>query len=166
LTTNGLNVGINTTTPAYTLDVSGSINFTGTLNSNGAPMTFTPAGINSSGNIAINATTANTPYTLDVNGPMQAAVYYSTITVGGTTTVTPAGFGVYYNVTAQGIYTLAFSASQASSNIGKYNVIRNNSGVTLSIALTGVTGITSPVTLSNAQSATFIVATTSTYALF
>jgi hypothetical protein len=34
------------------------------------------------------------------------------------------------------------------------------------LTLTGVSGIASPVTLSNAQSATFVVATTTTYALF
>jgi len=105
-------------------------------------------------------------YTLDVNGPAQSAIYYSSITVGGTLTVTPNNFGIFYNITANGTYTLAFSATQASSNIGKYVCFRNNSGATLSFTLTGVSGITSPVVLTNAQSATFVVATTSTYALF
>ena len=105
-------------------------------------------------------------YTLDVNGPMQAAVYYSTISSGGTLTVTPNNFGIFYNITTAGTYTLAFAATQASSNIGKYVCVRNNSGSTLSFTLTGVSGIASPVTLSNAQSATFVVATTTTYALF
>jgi hypothetical protein len=97
---------------------------------------------------------------------MQAAMYYSSITVGGTTTVTPNNFGIFYNIMTNGTYTLAFSATQASSNIGKYVCFRNNSGSTLSLTLTGVSGITSPLTLSNAQSATFVVATTTTYALF
>lgn len=105
-------------------------------------------------------------YTLDVNGPAQSAIYYSSITAGGTLTVTPNNFGIFYNITANGTYTLAFSATQASSNIGKYVCFRNNSGATLSFTLTGVSGITSPVVLANAQSATFVVATTSTYALF
>jgi len=105
-------------------------------------------------------------YTLDVNGPMQAAIFYSTITSGGTQTVTPNNFGIFYNITVAGTFTLAFAASQAASNIGKYISVRNNCGSTLSFTLTGVSGITSPVTLSNAQSATFVVATTTTYALF
>lgn len=33
------NVGIGTITPAYKLDVSGDLNFTGTLRSNGTPFT-------------------------------------------------------------------------------------------------------------------------------
>ena len=105
-------------------------------------------------------------YTLDVNGPIQAAIFYSTITSGGTQTVTPNNFGIFYNITVAGTFTLAFAASQATSNIGKYICVRNNCGSTLSFTLTGVSGITSPVTLSNAQSATFVVATTTTYALF
>jgi len=105
-------------------------------------------------------------YTLDVNGPMQAAIYYSTISAGGTQTVTPNNFGIFYNITTSGTFTLAFAATQAASNIGKYICVRNNCGSTLSFTLTGVSGIASPVTLSNAQSATFVVATTTTYALF
>jgi hypothetical protein len=105
-------------------------------------------------------------YTLDVNGPIQAAIYYSTIATGGTQTITPNNFGIFYNITATGSFTLAFAASQATSNIGKYVCVRNNCGSTLSLTLTGVSGITSPVTLLNAQSATFVVATTTTYALF
>jgi hypothetical protein len=128
---------------------------------NGVGLFLNPKG----GGVAIGSPTA-TAYSLDVNGVIQGAVYYSTITVGGIATVTPNNFGIFYNITTSGTYTLAFSASQASSNIGKYVVFRNNSGVTLSLALTGVSGITSPVTLSNAQSATIMVATTTTYALF
>jgi hypothetical protein len=128
---------------------------------NGVGLFLNPKG----GGVAIGSPTA-TAYSLDVNGVIQGAVYYSTITVGGIATVTPNNCGIFYNITTSGTYTLAFSASQASSNIGKYVVFRNNSGVTLSLALTGVSGITSPVTLSNAQSATIMVATTTTYALF
>jgi len=129
----------------------------------GGVNTFT---VDSSGNAGINNASPQTGFNFDVNGPMQAAIYYSSITAGGTMTVTPNNFGIFYNITATGTYTLAFSATQASSNIGKYVSFRNNSGTTLSLTLTGVSGITSPVTLSNAQSASFVVATTNTYALF
>jgi hypothetical protein len=119
-----------------------------------------------SGTLGVNTTTTYPGYTMDINGPTQSAVYYSSFTAGGTTTITPANFGTFYNITAAGTYTLAFSASQPASNIGKYNCFRNNSGGSLSFTLTGVSGITSPLTIANAQSATFVVATTSTYALF
>jgi hypothetical protein len=103
-------------------------------------------------------------YALDVNGPLQAAVLYSNVTAAGT--ITPAYFGVHYNITTNGSYTVALAATQASSNIGKYNVFRNNSGSAFSITITGGTGITSPIMVANAQSVTFMVATTGSYALF
>ena len=65
-TTRQTNVGINTTTPAYQLDVAGDINYTGSLTKNGAPLVFTPPGINSGGNIGINRTASS--YALDVSG--------------------------------------------------------------------------------------------------
>jgi hypothetical protein len=116
--------------------------------------------------IGISNLTPATGYALDVNGPIQGAILYTPITSGGTTTITPTNFGVFYNITVTGTYTLAFSASQASSNIGKYVSFRNNTGGTLSLTLTGVSGIASPISLGNAQSATIVVATTNTYALF
>ena len=88
------------------------------------------------------------------------------MTTGGTLTITPANFGVFYNITTAGTYTVALAGTQPSSNIGKYNVFRNNTTGALSIAITGGSGITSPVTCVSQQSITFIVATTTSYALF
>lgn len=65
------NIGINKPSPAYPLDVSGNINFTGDLKKNGANVTFTPAGINSAGNIGINK--ASGTVALDVNGDIIAS---------------------------------------------------------------------------------------------
>jgi len=59
------NVGIGKD-PTNTLDVNGDINFSGTLKSNGAAVSFGAAGINSSGNVGINK--AATTYALDVSG--------------------------------------------------------------------------------------------------
>jgi hypothetical protein len=95
---------------------------------------------------------------------MQAAVNYSNVATAGT--ITPAYFGTFYNITGSGSYTVALSASQPLSNIGKYNVFRNNSGSAFSITITGGSGITSPVSVASAQSVTFMVATTTSYALF
>ena len=60
-------VGIKNNNPSYNLDVTGSINFTGTLNSNGAPLNLTSAGINSAGYVGINRLSTAT-YALTVNG--------------------------------------------------------------------------------------------------
>ena len=61
------NVGIRNNAPAFNLDVAGSINFTGTINSNGSPLNLNTAGINSAGNVGINGT-ANASYALTVSG--------------------------------------------------------------------------------------------------
>ena len=67
-------VGIGTATPAYTLDISGNINFTGSLLEDGNPFSGTTQWSNgtsgaiyyASGNVGIG--TATPGYTLDVNG--------------------------------------------------------------------------------------------------
>jgi hypothetical protein len=150
--TNAIDFWINTGT------TQGASSTAGTNNANTLSITATGIGIS-------NLTPA-VGYALDVNGPSQSAIFYTAITSGGTTTITPSNFGVFYNITVTGTYTLSFSASQPSSNIGKYVCFRNNTGGALSLTLTGVSGIASPLSLANAQSATIVVATTSTYALF
>ena len=68
------NVGISKTTPAFTLDVNGDINFSGSLYEGGSPFVSTPWTIETgpdalsytSGNIGINK--INPSFTLDVNG--------------------------------------------------------------------------------------------------
>ena len=152
----GIILDTNQVTPSF-------ISFLTSASANVVPterLRITPSGV------GISNSSPAAGYALDVNGPAQSAIYYSTITAGGTMTVTPNNFGIFYNITAAGTYTLAFSASQASSNIGKYVSFRNNTGGTLSLTLTGVSGIASPISLGNAQSATIVVATTNTYALF
>ena len=180
------NIGINKSSNAsIALDVSGTMNVSGltTLSNTSNTGTFGVVGLTTLANTSNTGTlgvaglttlssnviiqnTGSSPYALDVNGVAQAAIYYSSVTAGGTTTITPNNFGIFYNITVNGTYTLSLSNGQASSNIGKYVCLRNNCGTTLTIALLNATGITSPVTLSNAQSATFVVATTTTYALF
>ena len=123
--------------------------------------------VDSNASVGINTSSIVSSFTLDVNGPFRSAVYYSTITAGGTMTITPGNnFGVYYNITASGTYTISLDSSQISQNIGKYYVFRNNSGSSLSITITGGSGITSPITVATATTATIMVATTSSYALF
>jgi hypothetical protein len=125
---------------------------------------ITTSTIITTGYVSISTATVTVPYVLDVNGPMQAAVNYSNVASAGT--ITPAYFGTFYNMTGAGNYTVALSASQPLSNIGKYNVFRNNTGSAFNITITGGTGIISPLTVANAQSVTFMVATTTSYALF
>ena len=110
---------------------------------------------------------ASQPFKLDVNGTSRGAIYYSTMTTGGTLTITTNNnYGVYYNITATGTYTIQVEATQQTSNIGKYYTFRNNTGTSLSITLTNATGITSPITINSNASATIVVAAVTTYALF
>ena len=110
---------------------------------------------------------ASQPFKLDVNGTSRGAIYYSTMTTGGTLTITTNNnYGVYYNISVTGTYTVQVEASQATSNIGKYYVFRNNSGGDLSVALTNATGITSPIAIGSNTSATIVVTGVTNYALF
>ena len=110
---------------------------------------------------------ASQPFKLDVNGTSRGAIYYSTMTTGGTLTITTNNnYGVYYNISVTGTYTIQVEATQQTSNIGKYYVFRNNSGGDLSVALTNATGITSPITIGSNTSATIVVAGVTSYALF
>ena len=110
---------------------------------------------------------ASQPFKLDVNGTSRGAIYYSTMTTGGTLTITTNNnYGVYYNITATGTYTIQVEATQQTSNIGKYYTFRNNTGASLSITLTNATGITSPITINSNASATIVVAAVTSYALF
>jgi hypothetical protein len=114
--------------------------------------------------MCINMASNTTGFVLDVNGPSQSAVLYSNVTANAT--ITPAYFGTFYNITAGTTYTIALTASPGASNIGKYNVFRNNTSAALSIIVTNGSGITSPVACARFQSITIMVATASTYALF
>jgi len=140
-------VGINRNTPQHALDVNGTIN-TSTLLVNGA--TRTPQ------------------FVLDVNGASRAAIFYSSVTAGGTATLTLSNyFGVYYNITTTGTYTINVPSTQPLSNMGKYYVIRNNTGNDTTATFTGGLGITSPISLfSNASATVVAISTNGYYALF
>jgi hypothetical protein len=182
-------IGVNCNLPAYTLDVNGTINSANNIFINGVAVVTTNTangvvlgslvssieGLGSSGYIssfinipavAINTATPYGGYLLDVNGPVQGAAYYSTTTA---TSITPANFGVFYNLTLNIAYTITLSNSSAA-NIGKYNVFRNNSPGIISMNISFVTpatgGIMTPVIVNQYQSVTFMVATATTYALF
>ena len=107
-------------------------------------------------------------FSLDVNGYGRSAVLYSTISQTGTITITTNHvYNVYYNITAATGLTISLPASQASSNIGKYFVFRNNTGANLNATVTNAGGITSPITLySNASATIMVTGTGPNYALF
>jgi hypothetical protein len=119
------------------------------------------------------ATTPTTGFLLDVNGPAQMAVYYSTITTCNITII-PRVFGVFYDIKANGPYSIELNSNilLLTQNIGKYNVFRNNSGNSLSLQITyptlsgGGEGIASPLRVADKQGVSFLVASTSNYALF
>jgi hypothetical protein len=115
-------------------------------------------------------------YLLDVNGPVQGAVYYSTLSADITPRqsitpifLTPANFGVFYNLSIQTIYTITLCNSSVS-NVGKYNVFRNNSPGIISVYVSFMSPtlgyMISPIIVNQYQSITFMVATSNSYALF
>jgi hypothetical protein len=107
------NVGIGTTTAAYTLDIDGDLNFTGNLYEDGALFVSTPWNIETSpdalsytaGNVGIGG--ANPSATLEVTGNTHVS---SNLSVGGTLTIN--------TITAAAQHSL-----QAITNVG--NVTSN-----------------------------------------
>jgi hypothetical protein len=118
--------------------------------------------VNITTRFAVNTPTPYTGFQMDVNGPAQSAIYYSSVTGAAQTMGTSGanvGFGIFYNITGTGTHILRFPVAQDASNIGKYICLRNNSGAVLSITLENIQGISpSPLVLNNAQSATVVVA--------
>jgi len=87
-------VGINNNNPASALDVYGDVNFTGTLKSNGNPVNFTPAGINSSGNVAF-VTLPSQLYNTTLGGTtalIKDTTLFGATTIAGSLSSTPAIF--------------------------------------------------------------------------
>jgi hypothetical protein len=87
-------VGVNCNAPRVALDVAGSINFTGVINSNGNPVVFTPPGINSSGNLAFNSLPSQL-YNTTFGGTTAAikdATFFGATTISGSLSSTPAIF--------------------------------------------------------------------------
>ena len=140
-------VGINSNTPQYALDVNGTVN---------------------ASTLLVNGATRTPQFALDVNGASRAAIFYSSVTAGGTRTLTLSNyFGVYYNITTAGTYTINVPSTQPASNMGKYYVIRNNTGNDTTATFTGGLGIASPINLFSNASATIVaISTNGYYALF
>jgi sugar lactone lactonase YvrE len=87
-------VGVNCNAPRVALDVAGSINFTGVINSNGNPVVFTPPGINSSGNLAFNSLPSQL-YNTTFGGTTAAikdTTFFGATTISGSLSSTPAIF--------------------------------------------------------------------------
>jgi hypothetical protein len=192
-------IGVNCNVPSYTVDVNGSINSASNIFINGIPVVTvntasnvispsivsTVAGLGNLGYVSsfinIPQMSIQTPipyggYLLDVNGPVQGAVYYSTLSADITPrqsatpiSLTPANFGVFYNLSIQTIYTITLCNSSVS-NVGKYNVFRNNSPGIISVYVSFMSPtlgyMISPIIVNQYQSITFMVATSNSYALF
>ena len=120
---------------------------------------------------------------LDVNGPSRGAIYYSSVTTAGATIIASSNFGTYYDILGgSATYNIALSNPMNASNIGKYYVFRNNTANNIILQPTSVSGGSYPsftgiisggggtqggtFQVSTTQSVTFVVATTTTYALF
>lgn len=112
--------------------------------------------------VQIKTTAPQSFYALDVNGPVRYAVIPTS--VPGPTTITPQ-FGNAYNITVAGSYTIALS-SQASSNIGKFYMFRNNSGSDITLSITGGSGIPSSLPFSMNTTIKLVVESTTNYSFF
>jgi hypothetical protein len=118
-------------------------------------------------NVYINTKDGRREFSWDVNGTMRHSIFYSTVTVGGTTTITPGnGFGVHYDIQNAGTYTISLSNTNNTSNIGKFYVFQNNTAGALSVTISGGSGISSPLAIPRFRAARIMVASATTYALF
>ena len=111
-------------------------------------------------------------FALDVNGPSRAAIFYSSCTVAGNAITLSAGsLGCYHDIrTTPSVLTINLPniPAVATSNVGKYWTLRNNTGSDLQFTLTlnGATGITTPVMMYSNTSITIVVVTPGTATVF
>lgn len=124
LTVRSNNVGVLTTTPTYTLDVAGDINFNGMLYNSGVP--FTSGGesqwSNNNSNVFIlnsnvGIQTSNPLYTLDVNGTINALSFTGT-------TITSLSNSTFFSSNT------AVSTSNTTIALSNYVYGINNSDIT------------------------------------
>jgi hypothetical protein len=117
--------------------------------------------------IQVNTNVPQTQFALDVNGPMRYGILPSTVSAGGTLTITPGtSFGTIYNVTTSGTYTISLASTQPQTNIGKFYEFRNNSGTNMTVTISGGSGIPSPMPFSTNVTTMIVVASPNAYALF
>jgi hypothetical protein len=117
--------------------------------------------------VQVNTNVPQTRFALDVNGPMRYGILPSTVSAGGTLTITPGtSFGTIYNITTSGTYTIALAATQPPLNVGKFYEFRNNSGTNMTVTISGGSGIPSPMPFSTNVTTMIVVASSNAYALF
>lgn len=93
---------------------------------------------------------------LDVNGPSRGKLIISTVT-GTTLLLQTNSYGIYHNLTNTAFANLTLpSLGAASSNIGWFSLLRNATGVAMSITITGTVSSTppSPFPIASSNSAT------------
>jgi hypothetical protein len=154
------NVGIGTLTPGYKLDVSGDINYTGTLRLNGTAVSlggssqWTSSGANvyvTTSNVGIG--TSSPAYKLDVSGDIRAAgslnatSILSTLTLVNSFAVTGNSTVAYNGIYSIGTNTVNYAPGSSwitvQLNTPTTQQIQNTSGYTLSIVITYGGGNTS-----------------------
>lgn len=124
------NVGINDTTPSYTLDVNGDINATGNLRVNGKTVTNAPrCYVSKYSNHTVTGSSYNTiPFDVE---------YYDTHGMHSTTSNTsrltvPTGWGGYYLLIAGGVLsgsgTLSVTFLRSGSRVGYYGILTAGMG--------------------------------------
>jgi hypothetical protein len=130
----GAKVGVNTATPAYTLDVGGDINVTGgSFRINGVPLTGT-------GTVTSVAGSGGTTGLSVSGGPIATA---GTLTLGGTLAVASGGTGAITAAAARtnlglgGAATLAAASTNTLSAVVQRDASGNFSAGTITATLTG-----------------------------
>jgi hypothetical protein len=145
-------LGVGKTLPAYTVDVFGDVNITGSFLQNGAPLAgftsvsyaTTAFGLENSPNILVGVVTANQ---LRTTGILTAptAVFGSNVTanstginVSGIVTATSSVFGSNVTSNASGITVTSGSITTPTAIVGS-NVTANSSGINVSGIVTATT---------------------------
>ena len=136
------NVGIGTSTPAYRLDVTGDLNFTGVLRQNGAAYIGSQWSNNAanvfllSSNVGIGTTTPNASF--DVNGVIMTR-----------STTTPQISFINSNNSQQSIIAMATSAAQYSSSAASNDLVIRTDNPTSRLHLLSGTGAAAITVNSN-----------------
>ena len=128
---------------------------------------------------AIQVAALTTPFTVSdtrlyVTGSVPTAVNWrlnlsnvttASLTSGTSPAISTSTYGTYYYITNTGFNALTLPTITSTTDTGAFWVLRNNTNVNLSVALTGGTGLTSPMVIQPSNSVTIVWSGTA-YILF
>ena len=146
----GGNVGINQVSPSYQLDVNGTARIAlGSIPLDSSPGKYLTA----------DTTTGQIKYVASVGGSSTTITISNVTGTSLTSSTTPAltgsNNGTYFNITNSGFSAITLPSTSGLST-GAFWVLRNNTSAYLSVTITYTSGsgITSPIAIPPANSAT------------